>query len=108
MIESITIGPLFFENDGNELYVYRLADPNVPDGDGDHIGTCEVLPGDWEEFRAALARSTEHAACRTDGIGEATRLLGFALFNHHKGNADATETLMRKAYKALTGRGWDE
>jgi hypothetical protein len=37
----------------------------------------------------------------------AVRLLGFALFNLHKGNSRAALTLMRKAYKALTGREWD-
>lgn len=38
---------------------------------------------------------------------KAVRLLGFALFNLNKGNTDAAETLMRKAYKALTGEEWD-
>lgn len=38
---------------------------------------------------------------------EAVRLLGFALFNLAKGNNAAAETLMRKAYKALTGTEWD-
>jgi len=39
---------------------------------------------------------------------EVTRLIGFALFNLHKGKYDAVETLLRKAYVALTGKGWDE
>jgi hypothetical protein len=38
---------------------------------------------------------------------EATRLLGFALFNLNKGKTQAAETLVRKAYVELTGREWD-
>lgn len=38
---------------------------------------------------------------------EATRLLGFALFNLSKGNTSAVETLLRKAYVALTDKEWD-
>jgi len=37
---------------------------------------------------------------------EASRLLGFALFNHYKDNRDATATLVVKAFKALTGKDW--
>lgn len=40
-------------------------------------------------------------------IERAIRLLGFALFNLSKGNTRAAETLMNKAYEALTGRPWD-
>lgn len=39
---------------------------------------------------------------------EITRLLGFALFNLNKGNLSAVDTLVRKAYKANSGREWDE
>lgn len=38
---------------------------------------------------------------------EASRLLGFALFNLNKANYRATETLMRKAFFALTETEWD-
>ena len=47
-----------------------------------------------------------HRAIDED-IESAARLRGFPLFNHAKGNTEATETLMRKAYKALAGREWD-
>ena len=97
MTDTINIGPLQFERDGNELFVNRLADPNDPDGDGDHIGTCELLRGDWDGFVDAFNKREDAAV----------RLLGFALFNHAKGNTQATETLMRKAYKALAGMEWD-
>jgi len=39
---------------------------------------------------------------------EVSRLLGWALFNLHKGNYEAVNTLLRKAYKALNGKEWDE
>lgn len=43
----------------------------------------------------------------TPDTARATRLLGFALFNLGKGNTRAAETLMNKAYEALTGKRWD-
>jgi hypothetical protein len=39
-------------------------------------------------------------------IQAAVRLLGFALFNLNKGKTQAAETLMNKAYAALTGKPW--
>lgn len=44
----------------------------------------------------------------TPAVQRAAHLLGFALFNLSKGKTTATETLMRKAYKELTGHEWDE
>ena len=39
---------------------------------------------------------------------EAARLIGFALYNLHKENFAAVETLLRKAYIVLTGKEWDK
>ena len=49
----------------------------------------------------ALREALETARCRTDSIGEAARLLGWAEFNLTKGNTDAALTLIQKAQKAL-------
>ena len=45
--------------------------------------------------------------CKDNGKYVAVELIGFALFNLTKGNLAATETLLRKAYIALTGEEWD-
>lgn len=43
-----------------------------------------------------------------DDKREISSFLGFALFNLNKGKYDAAEVLIRKAYKALNGKEWDE
>lgn len=57
----------------------------------------------WNELDNGIAVDTP-----ADSQPEATRLLGFAMFNLNKGNTEAALTLMNKAYKALTGKAWGE
>ena len=79
--------------------------------DGNHIAHYFAFEDVWrhnavEYSDVVLYDEDEDAACRTDGVGEATRLLGFALFNHEEEKTDAAAVLTRKAYKALTGHEW--
>lgn len=45
---------------------------------------------------------------REHDFDKAVEMVGYALFNLTKGNSAAAETLLRKAYKYMTGREWDE
>ena len=89
--------------------VKRYSDGAIRDlinGKKRNLENAEIELGALQEEQAARERAKN--ALSTADVDGAVRLLGFALFNHAKGNSEATETLMRKAYKALTGREWDE
>ena len=61
-----------------------------------------------DTFERMILASPEEIIELYESRQSAERLLGFALFNLNKRRYSATETLIRKAYKALAGRDWDE
>lgn len=55
MIDTVIIGALEFQRDGNEMFINRLVTPGEPDGDGDHIATADGVWDDvWNSFLQAL------------------------------------------------------
>lgn len=61
MIDTVIIGALEFQRDGNELFINRLVTPGDADGDGDHIATAEgVWDEVWDSFLQALLAGHIH------------------------------------------------
>lgn len=65
------------------------------------------LRGIYQEGQLEVEQMDGGLRPSDDKETEISRLLGFALFNLHKGNLSAVETLVRKAYKANSGVEWD-
>ena len=53
--DRIVLGSIEFVHEGTEMFINVLADPDNPDGDGDHVGTAEhVWDEVWDSFREAV------------------------------------------------------